>query len=220
MDASSLLRSVRPASHSASAASSCAADSCCRRDTCAHSPSERRISAHKVSAMDRWTALAACSRVSAASLAAVASRSAVARSAKRRVALSSWERRLGMPVLPVAEAYRDGTITDLPRLATGASVFVRSASGMRGGRPRGSPRTRVQRTRARASRSEEKTGRPLRFRVEFRVFFTLTFWRREHLFSNLKLIRGYAGSSLGRRVFERWSSSDRNALKASGAWPR
>ena len=34
------------------------------------------------------------------------------------------------------------------------------------------------------------------------------------------LIRGYAGSSLGRRVFERWSSSDRNALKASGAWPR
>ena len=80
--------------------------------------------------MDRWTALAARSRVSAASLASVASRSAVDRSAKRRVALSSWERRLGMPVLPVAEAYRDGTITDLPRLAAGASVFVRSASGM------------------------------------------------------------------------------------------
>tara|TARA_B100000795_G_C22715550_1_gene405306 strand:- start:31 stop:171 length:141 start_codon:yes stop_codon:yes gene_type:complete len=36
-----------------------------------------------------------------------------------------------MPVLPAAEAYRDGTITDLPRLVVaGASVFVRSVSGM------------------------------------------------------------------------------------------
>ena len=35
-----------------------------------------------------------------------------------------------MPVLPAAEAYRDGTITDLPRLVAGASVFVRSVSGI------------------------------------------------------------------------------------------
>ena len=53
---------------------------------------------------------------------------------------------------------------------------------------------------------EKKTGRvPPDFLSLFRFF---------------KLARGYAGSSLGRRVFERWSSSDRNALKASGAWPR